>query len=272
MYHSFQNMFTSLFTTRKVAQQPVNKVDKSKNRPNDKTKKVVATPKSEKQKKGLKLSSDLSGSRFRWLNDLLYSQKGSSSLEAFSKDPSLFEQYHAGFAAQAQQWPTNPVDECLVWLRKNERIKKIGDFGCGEAAIATALLSEGRAVHSFDLVDGGNTNITPCNISKVPIKDSYLDAAVFNLSLMGVDWPSFIVEARRCLRKGGLLYISEVVSRMPDPELFAKGLDNAGFDVIRHRPSEGNFFHTFVARKSDQSGEPSLMDSSLLGKCHYKKR
>lgn len=36
--------------------------------------------------------------------------------------------------------------------------------------------------------------------SQVPLESKTLDAAIFCLSLMGTDWPSFLREAKRVLR------------------------------------------------------------------------
>ena len=233
---------------------------------------VKKTPTSivkKKEPRREKRSGDLAGAKFRWLNEQLYSKPGAESKEMFTAEPHLFQQYHEGFSQQAAQWPTNPVTECIAWLERHPKLCVVGDFGCGTAAIATAL-HEKRTVYSFDLVTNDNPLITACDISQVPLKPESLDVAIFNLSLMGTDWPSFIEEAKRCLRQSGVLYISEVTSRMKDPDGFARSLEAAGFKVVGHKASKGGFFHTFISRKEKQSGLP--MNPALLGKCHYKKR
>ena len=216
---------------------------------------------------------DLSGSQFRWLNDMLYSTTSEKAFSEFTQDPDLFDTYHAGFAKQAEKWPTNPVDQCLQFLRRHDKqLRSIGDFGCGEARISKELAPIQSTVHSFDLVSNGNPAITACNISRVPLPDKTLDVAVFNLSLMGTDWPTFIREARRTLKQGGLLYISEVVSRLGSVDDFEAGLKAVGFRVIRSFPSQGEYFHTFIAKKTQAICKSKLMDSTLLGRCQYKKR
>lgn len=47
-----------------------------------------------------KMASKLSGSKFRWLNETLYTAKSDSSFELFSREPELFSIYHEGFASQ----------------------------------------------------------------------------------------------------------------------------------------------------------------------------
>ena len=41
-----------------------------------------------------------------------------------------------------------------------------------------------------------------------------MDVAVFCLSLMGENWPDYIVEAKRCLAKNGLLFIAETTNSL----------------------------------------------------------
>ena len=41
-----------------------------------------------------KMASKLSGSKFRWLNETLYTAKSESSFELFSREPELFSIYH----------------------------------------------------------------------------------------------------------------------------------------------------------------------------------
>jgi len=249
-------MFSSLFSGEaKASKKPA-------------VKKVVEKAEKKPEKKRSK-PGDLAGAKFRWLNEQLYSKPGAESLKIFTEEPHLFQEYHSGFSHQAAQWPTNPVTECIAWLQRHPHLSAVGDFGCGTAALAAAL-DASRTVFSFDLVSNGNPRITPCDISAVPLKSHSLSAAVFNLSLMGTDWPRFIEEARRCLKPSGALYVSEVTSRMKDPEGFARGLESAGFRLVGHKPSTGGFFHTFIAKKAHEAGVP--MDSGLLGKCHYKKR
>ncbi|KAF2637504.1 hypothetical protein P280DRAFT_107564 [Massarina eburnea CBS 473.64] len=52
----------------------------------------------------------LAGARFRHLNEALYTKPSAESLTIFKEDPSMFEDYHRGFAQQVEVWPENPVD------------------------------------------------------------------------------------------------------------------------------------------------------------------
>ncbi|CAE7319415.1 rrp8, partial [Symbiodinium sp. CCMP2456] len=135
----------------------------------------------------------LKGSRFRCLNESLYTMTGQEALKMFTNDPSLAEAYHEGFRAQASKWPRNPLDGVISWLRKEvPKEAVIGDFGCGDARLALELSK--RKVHSFDLVKI-NERVTACNLAHVPLPDASLDVAVFCLALMGTDWIKFVEEA-----------------------------------------------------------------------------
>lgn len=52
----------------------------------------------------------LAGARFRHLNETLYTKPSADSLALFKEDPTMFEDYHRGFAMQTESWPENPVD------------------------------------------------------------------------------------------------------------------------------------------------------------------
>lgn len=105
-----------------------------------------------------KMLSKLSGSRFRWINEQLYTTDSESALDMITKQPELFEEYHKGFASQVESWPENPVDTFtreLVYRGVNKMISSPGglpgvvvdghrkvvvsDMGCGEANLAIQI-------------------------------------------------------------------------------------------------------------------------------------
>jgi SAM-dependent methyltransferase len=189
-----------------------------------------------------KYQARLQGSRFRILNEELYTMHSQKAFEQFSSQPQLFEDYHTGFASQVEHWPVQPVvvvaEELkrLVATDKNEHhspkiiaIKDgskqllpivIADFGCGKAELAQDLLkvkipgSETCPfrVHSFDLVASSDL-VTACDMSKTPLASGTVDVAVFCLSLMGNNLADFIREAHRVLKPTGTVKIVEVRSR-----------------------------------------------------------
>ena len=118
-------------------------------------------------------------------------------------------QYHDGFASQVKRWPVNPLDIIIKRIKSLPADCIVADFGCGEAALSAAVP---QTTHSFDLV-AANSRITVADSANVPLGDSSVDVAVFCLSLMGTNYFDFVMEARRVLRRGGLLFVAEVTSR-----------------------------------------------------------
>lgn len=64
-----------------------------------------------------KMTKKLESSRFRWINEQLYTTTGDEAVAMFSKDPNLFDIYHRGFTNQVKLWPVNPVDKIIEWLK-----------------------------------------------------------------------------------------------------------------------------------------------------------
>lgn len=65
-----------------------------------------------------KLKKKLESSRFRWINEQLYTIPGNEAFSLFEQDASLFDVYHQGFRRQVQQWPINPVDVIIDWVKQ----------------------------------------------------------------------------------------------------------------------------------------------------------
>ena len=189
----------------------------------------------------------LVSSRFRHLNETLYTTPSTQALELFSSNPELFDEYHAGFSRQVKEsWPSNPVDGYAAAIRSrgasdpkkghnNKPNKKrgqqgpplprrpnetctIADLGCGDAQLARNLTPSVEKLKlkflSYDL-HAANEYITKADITNLPVKDGSVDIAIFCLSLMGTNWVSFVEEAWRVLRGDGKgeCWVSEVKSR-----------------------------------------------------------
>jgi ribosomal RNA-processing protein 8 len=169
----------------------------------------------------------LTGSRFRSLNEELYTKESKESFERFSEHPELFEQYHEGFRHQVASWPVNPVNVMLEWItfhfRQSSKEVVVADFGCGDAQLAKDLMQlknnnnnkdqSSYTVHSFDLVSQ-NELVTACDMAHVPLENKSVDAVVFCLALMGTNLADFIREAHRVLKDNGRVKIAEVRSRI----------------------------------------------------------
>ena len=144
----------------------------------------------------------------------------------------------------------------------------IADLGCGDAALARALIPKGYTVISFDLVGDDAFVIEADIFDRLPLPGSEADSdgsegssqghaqivnvVVCALSLMGTNWPNCIHEAWRILRPkyvlglitdclntpspipwtSGELKIAEVASRFTNVQQFQSFVELFGF---RHK-------------------------------------
>lgn len=129
-------------------------------------------------------------------------------------------------------------------------------------------------MHSFD-VGKCNDHVIQTDIANVPLKAKTIDIGVFSLSLMGTNFPEFLLEANRVLRPGGLLLIAEVVSRCPDVQSFCKHMrEEAGFEQQSVKTLKG-FFYLMIFRKTATIKDTKNWSSEFAGQlkpCLYKKR
>jgi SAM-dependent methyltransferase len=231
----------------------------------------------------------LTGSRFRILNEELYTTTSSTAFDRFSSNPELYEQYHEGFRHQVEQWPVNPVTTIVNRLKsrigkdgKDDDGKKIvvADFGCGDAELAKQLLQKKHKgecpfkIHSFDLIASSDL-VTACDMSNVPLPKSSVDVGIFCLSLMGTNMADFIREAHRVLKDNGRLHIAEVRSRFEsksgkdDFESFVGVLDQLGFKCVKTDKSN----KMFAILDLKKSGKAPQKDVEFTAKpCIYKRR
>ena len=225
----------------------------------------------------------LTGSRFRILNEELYTKPSESSFQRFTKEPELYEQYHEGFRKQVEQWPVNPVDRMIASIKSNSDFTQttvVADFGCGDAEIARQLLKikvKDRCpfvVHSFDLV-AGNELVTACDMAHTPLSKGSVDIAVFCLALMGTNLADFIREAYRVLKPMGRLKIAEVRSRFESKagkdEIgdFVQVLDKLGFECMSTDMSN-KMFVVLELRKNGKQPNRKLVYTAKP--CIYKRR
>lgn len=201
-----------------------------------------------------KMMAKLSGSRFRWINEQLYTTTSEKALKLVKEQPALFDEYHEGFRSQVQLWPENPVDVFVDQFKAraskpvcapgglpglpNKKVV-IADMGCGEAQLALDVnnfVKEHNSkkpkpqgtdkrkfaprkldvkVHSFDLKKDNN-RITVADIKNVPLADGSCTIVIFCLALMGTNFLDFIKEAQRLLAPNGELWIAEIKSRFSE--------------------------------------------------------
>ncbi|AQZ12867.1 RRP8 (YDR083W) [Zygosaccharomyces parabailii] len=244
---------------------------------------LKAAPRTEKTLTPLqqKMMAKLTGSRFRWINEQLYTISSEDALRLIQEQPQLFDEYHDGFKSQVASWPENPVDVFVEQIR--QRSKKpinapgglpglptkqivIADMGCGEAQLALDInkffsqynkkskkyQQKSHVVHSFDLKKA-NDRITVADIKHVPLPDSSCSIVVFCLALMGTNFLDFIKEAYRILAPRGELWIAEIKSRFADGkgDEFVEALKLLGF-FHKKTDNENKMFTRFEFFKPPQ--------------------
>ncbi|XP_022193122.2 ribosomal RNA-processing protein 8 [Nilaparvata lugens] len=219
-----------------------------------------------------RMMEKLKSARFRYLNEQLYTAQGKETSGIF-KNQELYKFYHEGFRQQVEQWPVNPIDIIIGNLTKKAKSNSlcIADFGCGEAKLAESLESLAE-VHSFDLV-AVNSRVTKCDMSHTPLQSASVDVAVFCLSLMGTNLSSFIAEANRVLKEGGILKIAEVESRFDNPDHFIAAIERFGFKSISKDYSHKVFFFFDFKKLANISKKrKNKLPEVSLKPCLYKKR
>jgi ribosomal RNA-processing protein 8 len=167
----------------------------------------------------------------RWINELFYKTSSGEALQMVKDDPNMYAevilrlvedsfsfrlaQYHTGFRHQVKSWPTNPVSHYISSFSTLPPKTIIADLGCGDAALARALLPKGLTVMSFDLMSDGSYVVEADICAHVPLPGSEIvagargegegavvDVVVCALSLMGTNWVHCIREAWRILKPG----------------------------------------------------------------------
>ncbi|XP_065876957.1 ribosomal RNA-processing protein 8 isoform X2 [Euphorbia lathyris] len=218
-----------------------------------------------------KMRARLSGGHFRMLNEKLYTCTGEDARNYFKEDPSLFDMYHAGYQEQMLHWPEQPVNILIKWLKERTSSLVVADFGCGDARLAKSVKNK---VFSFDLVSS-DPAVVACDMANTPLDDSSVDVAVFCLSLMGTNFPSYLEEAHRVLKPSGWLLIAEVKSRFDpktggaDPNKFSKAVTDLGFTPMLKDLSNKMFILLFFQKKSSNRKK---IEWPELKPCLYKRR
>ncbi|KEH22133.1 putative 25S rRNA (adenine(645)-N(1))-methyltransferase [Medicago truncatula] len=220
-----------------------------------------------------KMRARLSGGHFRMINEKLYTCTGKEALDYFREDSSLFNLYHAGYKTQMSNWPEQPVNVIIKWLKKQSPSFVVADFGCGEALIAKSVKN---TVFSLDLVSN-DPDVIACDMANTPLDSASADVAVFCLSLMGTNYQTYLEEACRVLKPGGWLLIAEVKSRFDpntggaDPEKFSNAISELGFNSVK-RDFSNKMFILFYFTKEKQNSKRKEIEWPSLKPCLYKRR
>ncbi|XP_047120819.1 ribosomal RNA-processing protein 8 isoform X2 [Schistocerca piceifrons] len=170
------------------------------------------------------------------------------------------------------QTPANSLREKMMNRLKASHFRPtktvIADFGCGEANLAKSLPD--HKVYSFDFVATSDV-VTPCDMSNTPLENESVDIVVFCLSLMGSNLSSYILEANRVLKNGGMMMIAEVESRFENIDTFIKDIKKFGFANTLKDFSHKIFYFLYFKKVSSVK-KSNKLPSIFLKPCLYKKR
>lgn len=71
----------------------------------------------------------LISSRFRFLNEQLYTQPANEAQKVFEDNDEAFKAYHNGYQKQLEKWPLNPLDFIIKDLNAMKDGIVIADMG-----------------------------------------------------------------------------------------------------------------------------------------------
>ena len=173
------------------------------------------------------------------MNSRFNTAYSSTTHERLKQNPEEWYLYHTLYREARKDWAEIPFERIAKSLKKRPDWV-IGDFGCGEAKLATLLPNK---VYSFDHI-AVNENVLACDITHTPVEDGVLDVAVFSLSLMGLNYADYFKEAYRTLRFGGLLKIAEPISRwMEKRSELLSNISDAGFSLVGKVDESNQFLY-----------------------------
>jgi SAM-dependent methyltransferase len=185
-------------------------------------------------------------SDFSKLNQQINTENSETTNKRMQENPEEWIEYHRAYRETRKDWKVIPYEKMIDRIIEISPRLKVGDFGCGEAKIME-VLGENR-VFSCDHV-AINDKLTACDMRSIPdLSDGSLDVVVFSLSLMGKNWVDYIIEARRCLWKGGSLLIAETTKALAEGRLsdIRNVLNNQGFKIVKE---ENIDVFTFIEAK-----------------------
>lgn len=217
---------------------------------------------------GDKLRESLKGSRFRYINELLYTQNSQEAMKIFDEDHTAFGAYHDGFRHQISQWPMNPLDRIIKQIKKMPKDHVIVDMGCGDARLSQSVLQK---VYSIDLVSDVK-GVIKADMAKVPLESNSVNVIVYCLSLMGTNLTEFLIEANRLLKLNGLVKVAEVSSRFEKVNAFIDFVQKCGFELVSKDINHELFYFMTFKKTHDVNSFNKKIANFSLKPCLYKKR
>jgi len=210
----------------------------------------------------------LSTARFRYLNELMYTQTSAQTVKMFKQDNTLFDAYLEGYKKAAGCWKKDPLDTIIAYVNKTPRTTIVADMGCGDARLARSVR---RTVHSFDIASTA-PGVVQCDMSNVPLPNESVDLVVFCLALMGTNIKDFLLEASRILKEDGIIKIAELESRIPKNDMdFIRNMGKFGFK-LKWKNTKERFFVFYDFIKEREPNSRNNLPQIELKPCLYKKR
>ncbi|KAL3813823.1 hypothetical protein ACJIZ3_015091 [Penstemon smallii] len=158
-------------------------------------------------------------------------------------------------------WPEQPNDIIIKWIKDHSSSLIVADFGCGDARLAKSVKNK---VFSFDLISN-DPSVIACDMSKTPLDSASVDVAVFCLSLMGTNFPSYLQEANRVLKPK-----FDPTTGGAEPGKFVKAICELGFTSISKDFSNKMFILFYFKKKEKQISKDVTWPE--LKPCMYKRR
>jgi len=184
---------------------------------------------------------------FNIMNKVFNTSNSDTMHEKIKQDPQYLVRYHQKLDETRKLWTVDPIKVIANKINNlpipDHIIAKmvIGDFGCGRARLAELLNNK---VYNFDHHNILGENVIACDMRRTLLKRETLDVVVFSLSLMGQNWTEYIAEAKRCLRKRGMLMIAETTKSLTARLSGLKDEITKNEFEIRSEKQEGDF--TFI--------------------------
>lgn len=145
------------------------------------------------------MTAKLMSSRFRHLNEVLYTSPSGQAMRLFTESPQNYTSYHAGFRAQVAVWPQNPVEGLIEEVKSRGSVfvpsqkKMWRDQKKGKKptqASSDGAAANGETIGKVDPLPRTRGN---CTIVDLGCGDAHLAASLhplrtsLNLSLLSFD-------------------------------------------------------------------------------------
>jgi len=160
-------------------------------------------------------------------------RNSSTTFEKIKNNSKEWHDYHDAYRKAREGWdelPYKVIAEKINKLNKPHLI--VGDFGCGENLLSKEIQNDVKAfdMHAID------DNVTVADVTNLPLEDNSLHIGIFSLSLMGRNYKDALREAKRVVKDGGRMYISEPLNRWESRENgyeeLATEIEGEGFEVM----------------------------------------